>query len=214
MKPSRSSPSVSRRMGNDYSPSNSRNQFRGVRRNYSMAGETSPSVSPRRERNARSPVRTGRSPSPTTRSSEGNASARRSNSLVKPKPLSIETQSRANESAENRRASPVHSPKLNTRRTGPDPTASNRSPRSKKATPEIHKITTVVVAEDESSSISGSSITTSTDTERSKAEDYKEGRNLLERCDKLLHSIAEMAATDMQPSPVSVLDSSSTRTTH
>ncbi|KAK4382395.1 protein LONGIFOLIA 1 [Sesamum angolense] len=212
MKPSRSSPSVSRRMGNDYSPSNSRNQFRGVRRNYSMAGETSPSVSPRRERNARSPARTGRSPSPTTRSSEGNASAsasaRRSNSLVKPKPLSIETQSRANESAENRRASPVHSPKLNTRRTGLDPTASNRSPRSKKSTPEIHKITTVVVAEDESSSISGSSITTSTDTERSKAEEYKEGRNLLERCDKLLHSIAEMAATDMQPSPVSVLDSS------
>lgn len=30
----------------------------------------------------------------------------------------------------------------------------------------------------------------------------------MERCDKLLHSIAEMAATDMQPSPVSVLDSS------
>ncbi|KAK4441636.1 protein LONGIFOLIA 1 [Sesamum alatum] len=204
MKPSRSSPStpISRRMGNDYSPSNSRNQVRGVRRNYSTAGETSPSVSPRRKRNARSPARTGRSPSPTTRSSEGNANARRSNSLVKPKPLSIETQSRA---------SPVHSPKLNTRRTGPDPTASNRSPRSKKATPEIHqkeKITTVVVAEDESSSISGSSITTSTDTERSKAEDFKEGRNLLERCDKLLHSIAEMAATDMQPSPVSVLDSS------
>lgn len=30
----------------------------------------------------------------------------------------------------------------------------------------------------------------------------------MERCDKLLHSIAEFAATDMQPSPVSVLDSS------
>lgn len=34
-------------------------------------------------------------------------------------------------------------------------------------------------------------------------EEYKEGRSLLERCDKLLHSIAEL-----QPSPVSVLDSS------
>lgn len=41
------------------------------------------------------------------------------------------------------------------------------------------------------------------------------GRSLLERCDKLLHSIAaitssaeQVAATDHQPSPVSVLDSS------
>ena len=40
-------------------------------------------------------------------------------------------------------------------------------------------------------------------------EEYKEGRSLLERCDKLLHSIAEMtAATELLPSPVSVLDSS------
>lgn len=35
-----------------------------------------------------------------------------------------------------------------------------------------------------------------------------EGRSLLERCDKLLHSIAEMTASELQPSPVSVLDSS------
>lgn len=34
---------------------------------------------------------------------------------------------------------------------------------------------------------------------------YKAGRSLLERCDKLLHSIAEMTGTE-QPSPVSVLD--------
>jgi hypothetical protein len=39
-------------------------------------------------------------------------------------------------------------------------------------------------------------------------EDYKEGRSLLERCDKLLHSIAEITANELQPSPVSVLDSS------
>ena len=45
--------------------------------------------------------------------------------------------------------------------------------------------------------------------QRSKVEEYKEGRSLLERCDKLLHSIAEMTATtELQPSPVSVLDSS------
>lgn len=34
---------------------------------------------------------------------------------------------------------------------------------------------------------------------------YKEGRSLLERCDKLLQSIAEIAGNE-QPSPVSVLD--------
>lgn len=44
--------------------------------------------------------------------------------------------------------------------------------------------------------------------QRWKGEEFKEGKSLLERCDKLLHSIAEFAATDMQPSPVSVLDSS------
>ncbi|KAL3849912.1 hypothetical protein ACJIZ3_011794 [Penstemon smallii] len=197
MKPSRfstRSPSKNR-TGDIYSPSSG-----GVRR----AGEISPSVSPRRDRNVQSPTRSGRSPRP-----ESNAG--RSNSLVKPKPLTVETQRKVKESPENRRVSPVHSPKLYSRRTGPDQTANNPSPRRNKATAQIYqkeKITTVIVAEDESASNSGSSITTSTDTDRSKAEEYKEGRNLLERCDKLLNSIAEMNASDMQPSPVSVLDSS------
>lgn len=44
--------------------------------------------------------------------------------------------------------------------------------------------------------------------QRSNLEDYNEGRSLLERCDKLLNSIAEMTAPESQPSPVSVLDSS------
>lgn len=48
-------------------------------------------------------------------------------------------------------------------------------------------------------------------------EEYKEGKSLLERCDRLLHSIAEITAAaeshqhqqqQQQPSPVSVLDSS------
>lgn len=40
-------------------------------------------------------------------------------------------------------------------------------------------------------------------------EEYREGKNLLDRCDKLLNSIAEItAANELQPSPVSVLDSS------
>ncbi|KAK1310396.1 hypothetical protein QJS10_CPA08g00255 [Acorus calamus] len=46
--------------------------------------------------------------------------------------------------------------------------------------------------------------------------EYREGRRLLDRCDKLLHSIAEMTTTsadhgkdpEQQPSPVSVLDDS------
>jgi len=44
--------------------------------------------------------------------------------------------------------------------------------------------------------------------------EYRAGRSLLERCDKLLHSIAaftsaeQVTASDQQPSPVSVLDSS------
>ncbi|GFP81970.1 protein longifolia 1 [Phtheirospermum japonicum] len=197
MKPSRSTP-INRRMGNDYSPANGRNQARGGRRNETL-------ISPQHERNARSPTRTGRSPSPTARS----------NSLVRPKPLiNVHTQRRTNESPENhRKASPVYSPKVNnTRRTGTDPTVSNRLPRSKKPTSDIHQkenVSNVVVLEDESSSNSGSSITTPTDTERSKVtEEYRDGRRLLERCDKLLHSIAEMSATEAQPSPVSVLDSS------
>lgn len=35
---------------------------------------------------------------------------------------------------------------------------------------------------------------------------YHYGSNMLERCDKLLHSISEMSLTFQQPSPVSVLD--------
>ena len=37
-------------------------------------------------------------------------------------------------------------------------------------------------------------------------EEHKGGRSLPEKCDKLLHSTAEMTATELQPSPVSVLD--------
>lgn len=45
--------------------------------------------------------------------------------------------------------------------------------------------------------------------QRYKLEEYREGKNLLDRCDKLLNSIAEITAlNELQPSPVSVLDSS------
>ncbi|KAF3338160.1 protein LONGIFOLIA 1 [Carex littledalei] len=71
------------------------------------------------------------------------------------------------------------------------------------------------VMDDTSPSVSDSSFSTASvfDFERSKLEEEnsKSGRHLLERCDKLLSSIAAFTSTDMgdsQPSPVSVLDAS------
>lgn len=197
----------------------------GVRRNSNLtsSGEYSPTVSPRREGQSSDRNRSLRSP--TRVRSESNA-RRSNNSIVKPKTLNVETQRRAavaNESTEKRRACGVEAPKVSSRRNGCSPdhqTVMNRLPRNRRSTGEMYhkeKITTVVT-EDESSSISESTFSTSsqTDTEqRWKAEECRGGgggggKSLLERCDKLLHSIAEMnAAADMQPSPVSVLDSSS-----
>ncbi|KAJ4828605.1 hypothetical protein Tsubulata_004962 [Turnera subulata] len=200
MKPARPSPPP-RRMANSRP---------GVRREQNGYGD---GISPRRERPemeraARSQIR-GRnaSCSPTRSESSAKSPNRR-------RPLSVETQQRrgCNDTVEQRRVSPVQSPKVGLRRTGPDQ-AVNRSPRNRRPTVEIYQREekVFVPAEDDLSTVSESSISTSshTDTERSRVEDYKEGKNLLERCDKLLHSIAEMTATtELQPSPVSVLDAS------
>lgn len=180
MKPSRSSITspIHRRTKNEYPPVNGRSLERQFRRNFSVPVENSPPPIPQR--------------------------VRQPNSLVKPKLLSVETQRRANELTDNRRVLPALPLKLHAKITGSDSMTHTGPPRNKKATgKEYQKANNS--GEDESASISGSSLSTSTtDTERSR----KEGRNLLERCDKLLHSIAEMtAAADMQPSPVSVLDS-------
>ncbi|KAA8550813.1 hypothetical protein F0562_002497 [Nyssa sinensis] len=220
MKPLRSPVSpTNRRIGNDSPPSSFRCRA-GVRRNIKINGENLHSTSPRRERpdieqNARNQGRARYSSTSPTRS-ESNAKS--TNSLIRKKPLSIETTRKANESVEQRRVSPVHSPKLSWRRNGSDQTTTTRSPRNKKPTAEIYRKEKIaVVIEDESSE---STVSTSSQTETefvnltgmemlgSKVEEYKEGRCLLERCDKLLHSIAEMTATELQPSPVSVLDSS------
>ncbi|KAF2325273.1 hypothetical protein GH714_025995 [Hevea brasiliensis] len=213
MKPTRSmfpfpTSNGSARIGNDSSPSSFRAKP-AVRRDSNISGETFQAMSPRRERpeierNVRN-QNGGRNSSSPTRSESSVKSANR-------RPLTVETQRRvSNNSIEQRRVSPVQSPKVNSRRFVPDQ-STNRSPRNKKPTVEIYQKEEKVFipAEDESSSISESSISTpsQTDTERSKMEEYKEGRSLLERCDKLLHSIAEMTATELQPSPVSVLDSS------
>lgn len=202
MQPSRQSSSnsspINRRNVSDYARPNGRSQARSIRRNHTVSGENNQSVSPRRDHSLRNPSRSGEIPSPATRN-EFYAGPRRSNSIVKPKPLSVETQRKLKNSADNRRVSPNKSPKLNGR-TNPDPMAKiNKN----------EKITTVIIIEEgDSPSISGSSITTSTETERWRAVEYKEGTNLLERCDELLQSIAEMNGNEAQPSPVSVLDSS------
>lgn len=96
-------------------------------------------------------------------------------------------------SPNRRRVTPVHSSRSEPNRQSP-----NQSPRMRKvATYQKEKAS----VEDESSSTSSH-----TDTERfNKVEEqYREGKELLKRCDKLLNSIAELE----QPSPVSVLDSS------
>ncbi|XP_061369096.1 protein LONGIFOLIA 1 [Gastrolobium bilobum] len=106
---------------------------------------------------------------------------------------------------------PVHSSKLNSRSNGPGQQVTSRSPRMRKAVTYQKEEKLMVMAEDESSNVSESSFSISsyTDTERFKMEEYREGKNLLQRCDELLNSIAEMtAAAEQQPSPVSVLDSS------
>ncbi|URD73192.1 hypothetical protein MUK42_25485 [Musa troglodytarum] len=130
-------------------------------------------------------------------------------SAVHRRPLNAAAQKSAQP---QRRVSTVGSPKSSPKRVGSDPLAA-RSPRSRRLTsgsPAEEKVR--APAEDDSStSLSESSISASSqlDLERSRAEECRSGASLLERCDKLLHSIAAFTAADQQPSPVSVLDSSS-----
>lgn len=199
------------RAGND---SSSPSSFRraGTRWSLNFSGEMSPALSPRRDRpeidrnvrNHSSPIRGRNSISPTRSETSIRSPSRR-------RPLSIDTQRKVNNESTVMEQSRV-SPRSKVKRIGSDQTT-NRSPRLAKPMAEIcHKDDKLLTpAEDEVSTISECSISctsSQTDTERSKVEEYKEGRSLLERCDKLLHSIAEITASELQPSPVSVLDSS------
>lgn len=105
----------------------------------------------------------------------------------------VETQRYVDNNVDRRRVTPVHSSRSEPNRQSP-----NQSPRMRKVATYQKEKSSV---EDESSSTSSH-----TDTERfNKVEEqYREGKELLKRCDKLLNSIAELE----QPSPVSVLDSS------
>ncbi|XP_071738215.1 uncharacterized protein [Rutidosis leptorrhynchoides] len=119
------------------------------------------------------------------------------NSIVKRKPLSIEIQRRAKQPIDSLQNSPINSPNISPKRT-------NRLPKKKLVKN---------IVRDESNSIENELCTPSTThSERYKWEGCKEGKSLLQRCDKLLHSIAEMTESQPSsgtiiPSPVSVLDS-------
>ncbi|KAK7345850.1 hypothetical protein VNO77_16462 [Canavalia gladiata] len=152
----------------------------------------------------RSSPRARRSPSPgnETRSVRNVTQSRARNSS--PNRRKVEPQRK--EGFDSRKVSPVHSPKVNARRSQQ---VTGGSPRMRKVIDR--KEVLLGGAEDESSTVSENSFSTSShpDTERYRLEEYKEGRDLLDRCDKLLSSIAEITAVnELQPSPVSVLDSS------
>ncbi|KAE8676207.1 hypothetical protein F3Y22_tig00111621pilonHSYRG00310 [Hibiscus syriacus] len=203
IKPGRSPASAVRRIGKDSSPPSYRPRP-GPCRNLNI--ESPPTMSPRRNQpeNERNVLNQSRG--------KGSISLGRSECGVRSptnrRPLSVETQRRGNGNVEQRRVSPVQSPRVNVRRAGLDQTT-RRLPRNRKPTAEIYdkEEKVFIPAEDQTSTVSESSISTSsqTDTERS-----REGKSLLQRCDMLLQNIAEMAAasTELQPSPVSVLDSS------
>ncbi|XP_072986973.1 uncharacterized protein [Typha latifolia] len=106
-----------------------------------------------------------------------------------------------------RRTSTAHSPKGSPRRNGSE-TLAIRSPKS----PRVALNRVCSPAEDDTfTTISESSISTPShyDLDRSRSEEVSlSGRGLLERCGKLLSSIAAITSAEQQPSPVSVLDSS------
>ncbi|XP_071721127.1 uncharacterized protein [Rutidosis leptorrhynchoides] len=201
--------SPNRRFSNDF----------GVNR---YSSESLPSISPKRDRGVVD--RTGRSPI-RARNSPGVSKIERNlkncNTIVKNKPLSIETQRSFNSNDSSRRNSPINSPKLTPKRSGSGSgsgsdyqSVTNQSPRNRSP---YNKVYNNFVTEDESSSISEHSGSTNSqsDPERPKMEECREGKSLLARCDKLLSSIAEMncmtesqvSSNSVLPSPVSVLDS-------
>lgn len=168
MKPSRSAVPMSRpsRVGND-SPLSSYGSRPSNRRNHNLGGETLPAVSPRRDgpeidRNVRYQCR-GRNSSPPNRVENGIKSPNRR------RPLSVETQQRKgnNDFADQRRVSPVSSPKVNSRRFVSEQQTSNWSPRNKRRTAEVCPKEEKVFpqAEEESSTLSESSFSTSSQTD-------------------------------------------------
>ncbi|GJS89156.1 protein longifolia 1, partial [Tanacetum coccineum] len=167
-------------------------------RSFGNKSCSSPSVSPR----SRVADRSGRSP---VKSRVDNNNSRNCNTIVKKKPLSIDTQRSFND-----RNSPINSPRVTPKRNGYDQSVTNRSLRNSRQ-PELVKVPRNFMTEDETSSFSESSGSTTSHSDP----ENRDGKSLLARCDKLLSSIAEMNSLaesqaslgSILPSPVSVLDS-------
>ncbi|KAL0921608.1 hypothetical protein M5K25_008697 [Dendrobium thyrsiflorum] len=111
-----------------------------------------------------------------------------------------------------RRVPAAQPPKSSPKRLGP---GQSGPPKNRRPTAHIPPKDVYSTAEDDTSTVSDTSIASQFEFERSRNEDYRSGRSLLERCDKLLHSIAAITSsaeqvipTDRQLSPVSVLDPS------
>ncbi|KAK1296022.1 hypothetical protein QJS10_CPB15g01896 [Acorus calamus] len=161
-----------------------------------------PSVRTRRQQTPVSPPPTdgnGRSPSSPARRRQAEVQKRRSSSAATPT------------ATPERRIPAVDSPRASPRKTTPEPARSprNRIKSTARISPDEDEISTTL---SDSSCFSASS---HFDSERLRMLEYREGRRLLDRCDKLLHSIAEMTTSadhgkdpEQQPSPVSVLDDS------
>ncbi|XP_058085671.1 protein LONGIFOLIA 2 [Magnolia sinica] len=190
------------RKGNESPPSISRPKP-AIRRN--LVTETAPPpLRPRRDRADIERTLQNERRNRIVRNADANESigAKSPSSLARRRALSTETPQKRGKDAS------ANSPKINVKKIGSD---LSRSPRNRKQTAEISPRERVSAAlmEYESSTESSISASSQIESERTKGEEYKEGRSLLERCDKLLNSIAEITnAAEQQPSPVSVLDSS------
>ncbi|KAH7652286.1 hypothetical protein IHE45_19G007100 [Dioscorea alata] len=174
-------------------------------------GSTSPPVAPRPGSTRRNVVLEPSPPSRTRRErSPRSPDLRTPTPPARRRAMNTDTEKKI---PQQRRISAAHSPRPSPKRVGNDPLAVP-TPRNRRSSPEFfHKDRENLPAEDDTSTESSSfSSSSHYDFERTRTD----GRSLLERCDRLLHSIAaitssaeQVTAVDPQPSPVSVLDSAS-----
>lgn len=166
MKPARSPVSMNRRTGNEPSIPNSRSKP-GMRRNF--VAEPLPPARQRRDRFEidRNPQTERRSRNSRPSDAIESGGAKSPSSLARRKALSVETQKKKGKDSNDRRSSSSISPKNGQKQfsSGSD-LSSNRSPRIRKQTAEISpKDRISAQTEDESSTISESSISASSQTD-------------------------------------------------
>ncbi|KAG6524723.1 protein LONGIFOLIA 2-like [Zingiber officinale] len=178
-----------------------------------------PRLPPRSGASRQSPPPIRRQPTPVDRPTSGR-NEQRNRGLRSPESLSSPVKRLPDNAAVQKSSlrpqtiSPVSSPKRSPKRSGSDPL---RSPGTQRPTADPSPVgKNYSPAEDDTFatfSESSGSASSQLDFERSLAEEYRSGRTVLQRCNKLVDSIAEftgvekVSVVDRQPSPVSVLDS-------